>query len=206
MTKRICSADGCERVHQSRGWCDLHYRRMLKHGELDPFKPERLPAEDGGFKQQLPCGNWFYFDEQDAELVGSCRWYIVTGYVQTESGCRKNGDRKTHRLHRLIMDPGSDQLVDHHNRNRLDNRRCNLRIANKSQNGMNRGMQANNTTGFKGAYKHIEKSGLWEGRWKAQICVNKRQKYLGLFPTAEAAHAAYVKAANELHGEFACSA
>jgi hypothetical protein len=47
-------------------------------------------------------------------------------------------------LSRLLMGPKEDKLVDHRNRNPLDNRRCNLRIANARQNALNK-IVKNNT-------------------------------------------------------------
>lgn len=41
------------------------------------------------------------------------------------------------------------------------------------------------------------------GRWSAQIGVNRRLHYLGLFDTPEQAAYAYDAAAKEHHGEFA---
>lgn len=151
-------------------------------------------------RRRLPCGRYFQFDDEDADLVAAHSWHMVNGYVQTELGDRKNGTRRILRLHRMIMQPTPDQLVDHRNRDPLDNRRSNLRIATRSKNGMNRGAQANNTSGFKGVSLHAK-----TGRWRAYITVDKKTKHLGLFPTPELAHAAYVRAADELHGEFACA-
>lgn len=33
MANGTCSVEGCERVLDSRGWCDYHYRHWLKHGD-----------------------------------------------------------------------------------------------------------------------------------------------------------------------------
>lgn len=82
--------------------------------------------------------------------------------------------------------------------NALDNRRANLRLATKSQNQMNRRIQRNNTSGFKGV--HLFKR---TGKFRAYIMVQGKEKHLGYFATAEEAHVAYVKAAVEIHGEFA---
>lgn len=151
-------------------------------------------------RQQLPCGRWFLFDEQDAALVAAYKWHMVGGYVQTEVGNRARGNRRNFRLHRLIMQPKAHELVDHRNRDRLDNRRPNLRIADRSQNGMNRGAQRNNTSGFKGVSLHRT------GKWRAYITADGKTRHLGLFATPAEAHRAYSIAAQALHKEFACPA
>ena len=116
---------------------------------------------------------------------------------------------RTCRLHRIIaevfLNDGkpltATQQVDHiqhadgsHTQDRLSN----LRVASSSQNGMNQRIARNNTSGYKGV--------SWEkkaNKWRATIVSCGRTKYLGYFPTAEAAALAYDKAAKELHGEFA---
>ena len=89
--------------------------------------------------------------------------------------------------------------IDHNNRNSSDNSIKNLRQANNSQNQSNVGKKTNNKTGYKGVTFHIR-----DKIYQAHIQKNKKQIYLGKFNTAEEAHAAYCKAAQELHGEFAC--
>ncbi|WP_252233758.1 HNH endonuclease [Clostridium sp. ZS1] len=79
-------------------------------------------------------------------------------------------------MHRFIMNPPSNKLIDHINGNKLDNRKCNLRIVNKSQNAMNSKKPKNNTSGVKGVY--------WDKRskkWEASIQVNMKKKSLGYF-------------------------
>lgn len=89
-------------------------------------------------------------------------------------------------------------VVDHRNRDTLDNRIANLRDATFAQNQYNRTAQANNTSGFKGV-SLIKKT----GRYRADIKANGVPRYLGSFATAEEASAAYDAAARDLHGEFA---
>lgn len=88
--------------------------------------------------------------------------------------------------------------IDHINMNKLDNRPCNLREATESENGMNRGKQANNSTGEKGVI--FDKS---RGLYRAQIQVRGKAKHLGRYAAKEDASRAYKSAAIFYHGEFA---
>jgi hypothetical protein len=86
--------------------------------------------------------------------------------------------------------------IDHINGQKADNRLCNLRPATPEQNKRN--TRHRNNTGLPGAsYSSVN------GKFRAQIRVNGRRKFLGWFDNAEDAHAAYVAAARRYHGEFA---
>lgn len=150
-------------------------------------------------RYKLPSGHIILLDKEDAWLLEKYHWHLVSGYAQTETGNRKLGTRKTQRLHRLILSPLPTELVDHINRNPLDNRRRNLRLATKSTNGMNRPAQLNNTSGFKGVSFHEPTE-----RWRAYITRDKRTTHLGLFDTKQEAAKAYLRAAKTIHGEFLC--
>jgi HNH endonuclease/AP2 domain len=86
--------------------------------------------------------------------------------------------------------------IDHRDGNPSNNRWNNLRRATSSQNSANRPAQRNNVCGLKGV------ATVPHG-WRATIRKNRRTYYLGMFRTPEAAHAAYIKAAHKLFGEFA---
>lgn len=91
--------------------------------------------------------------------------------------------------------------IDHRNGIRDDNRFDNLREATRSQQGANSKRSKANTSGFKGViYRPHAKA------FRAYITLNRRQRHLGYFPTAEMAHAAYCAAAERLFGEFARAA
>ncbi|HEY8663131.1 MAG TPA: AP2 domain-containing protein [Propionibacteriaceae bacterium] len=87
-------------------------------------------------------------------------------------------------------------FVDHINGDGLDNRRENLRPATVATNLMNRGVQSNNTSGFKGVTRR-------DSKWRAQISTKDNYFHLGIFATPEDAARAYDAAAAELFGEFA---
>lgn len=103
---------------------------------------------------------------------------------------------KPYMAHRLawlyMMGSWPEAHIDHINMVKADNRWGNLRAATKSENGAN--SVARGRSGLKGAYYNA-KCNCWYSRLK--------KRYLGAFPTAEAAHQAFVKAAAEEYGEFA---
>lgn len=89
--------------------------------------------------------------------------------------------------------------VDHIQSDRtLENRRANLRIADRIQQAINRRMFSNNKSGYKGVCFHKR-----NGRWQANIQVNGKFMYLGLRKTPELAYALYCEAASKYHGDFA---
>lgn len=89
-------------------------------------------------------------------------------------------------------------LVDHADRDRLNDRWSNLRLANNSQNGINAKPPTNNTSGVTGV-SWVKRN----SRWLAYITVNYRRVYVGMFADIESAIAA--RRAAELHhfGDFA---
>lgn len=141
-------------------------------------------------------------DDDVYETLGSLAWYawsrpgMHTWYVL--HGMQWGGKVKQFRLHREILEAPPGVEVDHINGDGLDNRRENLRFSNRQGNNCNKPAYKTNTSGYKGVSLHRKTGG-----WVAQIQVNKMKRALGIFPTPELAHAAYCKAAAELHGEFA---
>lgn len=105
--------------------------------------------------------------------------------------------RKQIKMHRLITNAPDGMFVDHINGNGLDNRRSNLRICTREENGRNRKLYINSTTGFKGVQFRGEK------KYRARVSFDGRRIHLGYFETAIDAAKAYNAAAIKYHGDFA---
>ncbi len=101
-------------------------------------------------------------------------------------------------LHREIMNHPKGLLVDHKNRDGLDNRRANLRVATKSQNTCNRRKKKNATSRYFGV--HFDKR---HSLWAANIKCRGKRIWLGYFDNEIDAAKAYDAAAKKYHGEFA---
>ncbi len=138
-------------------------------------------------------------DEEDYESVSKNKWCAdAHGYAVRAEWREDRYGAVGIKMHRQILGVPSGVQVDHRNHLKSDNRRFNLRLASDIQNKCNRGIQRNNSCGFKGV--HFCKK---QNKWRAMIRLNKKRFCLGRFQTKELAHAAYCDAAKKLHGEFA---
>jgi hypothetical protein len=96
-------------------------------------------------------------------------------------------DKKYYTVQRIVYalhfscDPG-DNLVDHINRNRFDNRVSNLRLVNHHKNATNCGVFSHNTTGVRGVSYNKR-----DNVYYAQIKINQKTKHLGSFRSIEEA-------------------
>lgn len=138
-------------------------------------------------------------DDDDYDRLSENKWYCNNaGYAARHM---RQGKYKYTMLlmHRFILglEKGDGICVDHANLNRLDNRKCNLRICTSGENQSNKGIQSNNTSGVKGV--------RWSEpckKWHAQISFNGKNRNLGFFKTIDQAAEAYSKEAKKLFGQF----
>ena len=102
-------------------------------------------------------------------------------------------------LHSFVMGGSLPGLhIDHINGNRLDNRRANLRFTSAQVNQVNRKrLNRNNHSGVRGV---TVRTGA-RNPYIAQITVNRRNLYLGSYPTLEEARSARRVAEFEHYGE-----
>lgn len=136
----------------------------------------------------------FFIDYEDYPKVCNYTWnektgqgYIVANYNHTKVS-----------LHRLLFDDlNNSNMIDHINRNKKDNRKKNLRIVNNSQNQMNRDKPKQNTSGVKGVYWHKSKE-----KWQANIQINNKLIYLGIFDSKQDAIEARKKAEKKYFNEY----
>lgn len=135
------------------------------------------------------------FDTDDLDKFQQFKRHISHGYLVNRSGYKK---KTTTYFHRLVMNAKDGGVVDHINRDKLDNRKSNLRVCTQAENVINKRLQKNNTTGYRGVhlYKRVN-------RYQAYIKKDGKRRHIGMFPTAEEAAKEYNKHAIKLFGEFA---
>lgn len=159
-----------------------------------------------------PVNGWLIWNRRSADLF---TWPRICNswnakYAGTRAGALANdGYRKltikykTYLEHRVIFSlvHGIDieNEIDHINCDRADNRIENLRLATKSEQCVNNSGQKRRRSQYKGAYINSVKS---QRKFRSSISFGGKTFYLGVFETAEDAHAAYCAAGMKLHGEF----
>jgi hypothetical protein len=149
---------------------------------------------------QLRYGGVCVVDHSDVDLA--CKTWTTDrpGYVVRF----QRQPPKTIRIHRVIAERmlgrplRSDEVVDHADGGKLNNRRENLRVTTQKNNARNARRSKVNSSGYKGVSFHAQRK-----KWRALIRIDGKRKSLGEFDTPEQAYAAYCKAAIEHFGEYA---
>lgn len=146
----------------------------------------------------LTKGAFATIDREDFDKVKSYKWSLSSnGYAVR--GVKIKGTRKTNivLMHREILGLTIQESpqVDHINRNKLDNRRENLRPATASTNALNTELRSSNKSGYRGV--------SWD--WKRQkwfICTRKDGKTIagGRFSKLEDAVKAQKRLFFRVHG------
>jgi len=141
-------------------------------------------------------GKTILIDAQDLELVSQYSWTVTKeGYAKKYLEKLVDGKRlrKVVYIHRLIMDAKENEIIDHINQDKTDNRRNNLRLATKSLNSLN-SHKVRSSTGYRGVLKNTQKGKAY----KARITHKGRQIHLGHHDTPEEASKAYLTKQREL--------
>jgi hypothetical protein len=139
-------------------------------------------------KIKLTKSKYAIVDDDYFEYLNQWKWYCnFYDYAVREIGGSKN--KKRIYMHRLVNNTPENYLTDHINRNRLDNRKINLRTVNPTASILNRGINKNNTSGHKGIiWRKDTKS------WSARIKTNYKEIYLGCYKDIKEAIKARKKA------------
>lgn len=134
-------------------------------------------------------------DDEDFAMLNAFMWRAQKGrhgfYATTNVG--RHGAIQ---MQNVIIKAPDGMMVDHKDRNGLNNQRNNLRICTYEQNSANR------TPAGKSKYLGVSKVKDRE-RWRAFIGHNRKNHYLGIYQSEDEAALAYNEAALRFKGEFA---
>lgn len=184
----ICSVDDCGRTaFNDRGWCQAHYKRWQKYGDIDADRPVR-------FQKRGDTEACFWAKVQKTE---SCwNW---TGSTSTVGYGQLRVAGRILWAHRMSYERVNGPIpagmqIDHICHNRLCVNPDHLRVATKKQNMENpAGLRSHNKSGVRGV--------SWMPRlnkWRATVVHNRRQTHVGVFVQLADAEAAVVAKRNEL--------
>jgi hypothetical protein len=145
-------------------------------------------------KIPLTRGKFALVDDTDYAFLTQWKWHCsAKGYAVRNQWNPDTRKTQTIFMHKLIMNAPRGQIVDHINRDKLDNRRENLRFATRSQNARNRSSSRN---GYKGV------SPRDNGNYSASIDVDGQTFQLGTYADEETAARVYDAASEQFHGAF----
>jgi len=150
----------------------------------------------------LTQGKFAIVDPADYPSLSRHKWRLCKTKgknVQYAERTIRRADGKYSRIlmHRQLIRPPEDCVIDHVNGSGLDNRRANLRPATAAQNAWNVSRRSGRS-GYKGVWLAKDK-----GLWRASIVCCGERKHLGYFRDKRDAAKAYDRAAKQYHGEFA---
>ena len=152
-------------------------------------------------------GKYTIVDDEDYDFLSQFSWSLsrkgyVTAYIPVR--LQSKYPHQNVQMQRMLMwdivEKG--QFVDHINRDKLDNRRKNLRICTLNESNRNRGKIE-----FQRRQKKVSQyKGVWwdRNKWRTAITVEDRKIYLGRFDQERDAAIAYNTAARIFFGEHAC--
>ncbi len=132
------------------------------------------------------------FDLEDLDKIQKFNWGRRHKKFKTDFGIREQVYAITKRCpkptpaHDIVMNfrPKNGLTIDHLNRNSLDNRKCNLRIANKRIQIINRNLQKNSTTGRTGV-SYDSKKDVFLCQWVSNGSLCTKRYSVKKYPNAK---------------------
>ncbi len=144
----------------------------------------------------LTKGKFTQVDDEDYDILIERKFYYTSQRVVCN--VKENGKWKNVAIHHLILGkPKKGFVIDHINRDPLDNRRCNLRVCTQSNNIMNTTKRPNFSSKYKGV-SYIQKT----KKYQSTITINGVQKNLGAFKNEIDAAIKYNEAVIKYFGEY----
>jgi len=141
-----------------------------------------------------------FVDDEDFEYLNKFKWYAQKG-GNTFYAVRNeylNGKHKQIRMHRVVLSVLDKKImVDHADRNGLNNTKLNLRLCDNAENQWNTGLSICNTSGIKGI--DYDKS---RNKWRVQLRHKGRKYTFGRFINLQDAINVYNRKVKELRNKF----
>lgn len=150
---------------------------------------------------KLTRGKTTLVDDEDFEFLNQWKWQAhgCRGILYARRRQKNNdGSHSVIHMHKEVMKvSGTNTIIDHKDRNSLNNQKANLRTCNTSQNTANSRKRLGCTSKHRGVAKYRD------GKWRAYAAKNGKMIHLGYFEDESDAAKKYNEVALKLHGEFA---
>ncbi len=148
-------------------------------------------------KIQLADGSEAIVDDIDYRHLSKWKWHRLAGGYPGRQ-IKEGGKTIRIKMHKEVAKRIGlgGRLIDHIDRNPLNNTRMNLRPVTKKQNSWNKSLCRNNTSGYRGVSKN-------QNSWSAKITIDGTHIHIGTFRLKEDAARAYNITALKYFGEFA---
>jgi hypothetical protein len=169
--------------------------------EISPYLPLNFPTQEDKSFIYTKSGDRLLVDPEYWDILYQQNWHLQNGYGFSHRPTATKIHRKVMEL--VLGNPlEPSDVVDHIDRNPLNNRKDNLRLVTPQQNSINSGPQSNNKSGYKGVAKRLQKNGKTYA-YIARIQVKGKLKHLGTFTCPIEAAKCYDLAAQKHFGEYA---
>lgn len=217
----ICGKDNAI-LHNGKYYCrrhyDIEYIKDKKSSRVDKnelITDKGLPPLSRGYKSTnrfyefdsenvvaitTNNGDIFIADLEDKEKIDTRSWRSISDYPITSVSL--NGSHYNIGMHRVIMNPSSDEHIDHINRNRKDNRKCNLRMCDMSENNRNKFSGKDNKGLPQGVHSITVKSGNKSYNYYEARLMIRGKLFQKVYKTEEQAVAQRKEWEEEYFGEF----
>ena len=176
----------------------LNIERTQQMGKANKKHNEYYQIDNVVHVKFFNCDDEFLCDIDDWEYAKEICWFKNnTGYARGEI------KDKFILFHNYIFNIDTNDVteIDHISGNRLDNRRCNLRLCSRKENAYNKGLYSNNKSGVTGVSWHKSYQ-----KWGAYIQKDKKSILLGYFDSFEEVVEIRHKAEAKYFGEYSRNA
>lgn len=151
---------------------------------------------------KLTRGKYAIVDPDDFERLNRYKWQCTNlGYARRTASrmCDKRRKRVAIQMHNVVCTTPQGMTVDHINRNRLDNRKANLRAVTLEQNNWNRKyVKKRAKTRYTGIYWNSQMK-----KWQVRLMIKGRSRSFGYYADEVEAAKVYDKVVKEYRGEYA---
>lgn len=180
----------------------MYVVRSVTYTTEKPYKgpnPHQVSACGTFVRIRIPSGEEILVDSEDYPKVELFRWFRASRRPYAHAHVRgADGRRHQIQMHRLIMNPPANLVIDHIDGDPKNNRKSNLRVCTQAENSRNQRSQKSKASRWRGV--SMCKS---TGRWQVAIRVGGTRVWGGRFSDEIEAAQAYNQLAITHHGQFA---